>query len=163
MTAVERIEEYVNVAPETDEKAKESRKSWPEEGHIKFNNLCLRYSQDDPYVLDNINFDVEPKEKVGVVGRTGAGKSSLIVALFRLANTEGEILIDDVNIEDVSLNCLRSKISIIPQEPVLFSGTLRKNIDPLEEFEDEVCIKLFSRICFFNILTKFLPARKEKL
>lgn len=148
MTAVERIEEYVNVAPETVEKAKEPPKYWPEKGHIKFNNVRLRYSQEDPYVLDNINFEVQPKEKIGVVGRTGAGKSSLMVALFRLTDTEGEIVIDNVDIEDVPLSTLRSKMSIIPQEPVLFSGTFRKNLDPLEEFDDDVCIKLFVLILF---------------
>ncbi|XP_018565535.1 probable multidrug resistance-associated protein lethal(2)03659 isoform X2 [Anoplophora glabripennis] len=138
MTAVERIEEYIKIAPESDRESKDPSKSWPEEGNITFDKLCLRYSQNDPNILENITFEVKPKEKIGVVGRTGAGKTSLIVALFRLTDTEGEIVIDNVNIKDVALSVLRSRISIIPQEPVLFSGTLRENLDPFEEFNDEV-------------------------
>lgn len=76
--------------------------------------------------------------KIGIVGRTGAGKSSLITGLFRLASNEGSIIIDGVEIHELMLHELRSKISIIPQEPVLFSGTMRKNLDPIDEYPDHV-------------------------
>lgn len=138
MTSIERIQEYINITPEIDTAVKGPPKFWPESGGIKFVKLCLKYSPDEPNVLKDLTFEIKPKEKVGIVGRTGAGKSSLIAALFRLTQIEGKILIDDVDTKEVSLHTLRSKISIIPQEPVLFSGTLRKNLDPFDEYSDEV-------------------------
>ncbi|XP_074031109.1 probable multidrug resistance-associated protein lethal(2)03659 [Leptinotarsa decemlineata] len=139
MTSVERVQEYADLKPEKQEDTvKEPPKFWPETGKIEFRDMSLRYSPDDPCVLKNLNFIIRAKEKVGIVGRTGAGKSSLIQALFRLASIEGSILIDDVDTRTVELKKLRSKISIIPQEPVLFSGTLRNNLDPFNEFSDEL-------------------------
>ncbi|KAG5868645.1 hypothetical protein JTB14_012370 [Gonioctena quinquepunctata] len=138
MTSVERVKEYADLVPEAEGKVKEPPKLWPEKGNIQFRNMSLRYSPTDPCVLKNLNFEIKEKEKIGIVGRTGAGKSSLIQALFRLADVEGSILIDDIDTKTISLHTLRSKISIIPQEPVLFSGTLRKNLDPFDEYKDEV-------------------------
>jgi len=88
-------------------------------------------------VLKGLNFTIKPREKVGIVGRTGAGKSSLINALFRLSYNEGAIVIDKRDTNEMGLHELRSKISIIPQEPVLFSGTMRYNLDPFEQYPDE--------------------------
>lgn len=138
MTSVERVQEYVDLAPEKDDQVKEPPSSWPQQGKVEFKNLSLRYSKEDVPVLKGLSFVIKPKEKIGIVGRTGAGKSSLIQALFRLAETEGHIFIDGVDTKCVSLNTLRSNISIIPQEPVLFSGSLRKNLDPFDDYEDEV-------------------------
>ncbi|XP_060517933.1 ATP-binding cassette subfamily C member 4-like [Cylas formicarius] len=138
MTCVERIKEYADVTPESDEATQDPPKNWPEEGNLKFENLSLRYAATEPLVLKSLNFSIKSKEKIGIVGRTGAGKSSIIAALFRLSDIEGRILIDNVDTKSVPLNKLRSKISIIPQEPVLFSGTLRKNLDPFDEYSDEV-------------------------
>ncbi|CAH1183155.1 unnamed protein product [Phaedon cochleariae] len=138
MTSVERIQEYADITPEIDVNTKPPPKFWPEHGNLKFENMSLRYSEDMPYVLKELCFEIKSREKIGIVGRTGAGKTSLIQALFRLAEIEGHIWVDGVDTKTVSLGVLRSKISIIPQEPVLFSGTLRKNLDPFDEYQDEI-------------------------
>ncbi|XP_041448153.1 probable multidrug resistance-associated protein lethal(2)03659 isoform X2 [Drosophila obscura] len=143
MTAVERVVEYEDIEPEGELEAadpeKKPPKSWPAEGKIMFDELSLRYVPDPKaeYVLKSLNFVIKPREKVGIVGRTGAGKSSLINALFRLSYNDGSILIDKRDTNEMGLHDLRSKISIIPQEPVLFSGTMRYNLDPFEQYPDE--------------------------
>ena len=109
---------------------------WPQSGMIVFDNASFRYSADTPVALKSLTFVVQPGEKVGIIGRTGAGKSSLIQMLFRMAEHTGNISIDGVNIRDVGLRDLRKSISIIPQDPVLFSGSLRYNLDPFEEYND---------------------------
>ncbi|XP_055378030.1 ATP-binding cassette sub-family C member 4-like [Condylostylus longicornis] len=137
MMAVERILEYRELEAEKQpDKIVEQRKTWPEHGKIEFRNVRYRYYDGADPVLNNLNFVIKPQEKIGIVGRTGAGKSSVIGALFRLAKIEGDIFIDDIKTDSVVLNKLRSKISIIPQDPVLFSGTLRRNLDPFEEYRD---------------------------
>ncbi|XP_043656548.1 probable multidrug resistance-associated protein lethal(2)03659 [Drosophila teissieri] len=142
MTAVERVVEYEDIKPEGALEApadKKPPKSWPEQGKIVFDELSLRYTPDpkSENVLKSLSFVIKPKEKVGIVGRTGAGKSSLINALFRLSYNDGSVLIDKRDTNDMGLHDLRSKISIIPQEPVLFSGTMRYNLDPFDEYSDE--------------------------
>ncbi|XP_055381017.1 probable multidrug resistance-associated protein lethal(2)03659 [Condylostylus longicornis] len=139
MTSIERIFEYVNEKPEPPlESTPKNRpkETWPLYGKIVFSDFQLKYSVDGEYILKNLSFEIKPQEKVGIVGRTGAGKSSIIQAIFRLACNEGEIKIDDVDISRLGLHDLRSKISIIPQDPVLFSGTLRYNLDPFEKSSD---------------------------
>ncbi|KAH8232502.1 hypothetical protein KR032_008347 [Drosophila birchii] len=140
MTSVERVLEYMEQPPEapleTPEKFK-PKTEWPSKGRIEFINFKLRYSPKEAPVLRDLNFTIEPREKIGIVGRTGAGKSSIIQSIFRLACNEGMIRIDDVDIEHLGLHDLRSQISIIPQDPVLFSGTLRYNLDPMDERTDE--------------------------
>ncbi|KAF5294187.1 hypothetical protein FQR65_LT10898 [Abscondita terminalis] len=139
MTSVERVLEYTKVETEPVHKKIENfSPKWPEFGKIVFKDLCLKYDPGESYVLKNLNFTIRPGEKVGIVGRTGAGKTSIISALFNLYQLEGSIIIDDVDATNMPLEILRSKISIIPQEPVLFSGTMRKNLDPFEEYNDEV-------------------------
>lgn len=138
MTSVERVQEYTELSTEIDEHRIKPVKSWPQSGNVIFKNVSLKYTRDSSYVLNNLNFEVQSGEKVGIVGRTGAGKSSIIQALFRLMDFEGVIYIDELDSKTIKLKYLRSKISIIPQEPVLFSGTLRKNLDPFDEFDDEV-------------------------
>ncbi|KAF2894428.1 hypothetical protein ILUMI_11735 [Ignelater luminosus] len=141
MTSVERVLEYTAIEQEPPFESLphlKPQKTWPEKGLITFANLFLKYFQDDPPVLKGLNFTINPIEKVGIVGRTGAGKSSLIAALFQLSPTEGSIIIDNIDTKSLGLHDLRSRISIIPQEPVLFSGTMRKNLDPFDEYTDEV-------------------------
>ncbi|KAH8420816.1 hypothetical protein KR222_005629 [Zaprionus bogoriensis] len=141
MTSMERVVEYEDLQPEGDFESKPNKKppkDWPDEGKIVFNDLSLRYfpEKEADYVLRGLNLDIKPCEKVGIVGRTGAGKSSLINALFRLSYNEGAVVIDRRDTNDLGLHDLRSKISIIPQEPVLFSGTMRYNLDPFDEYSD---------------------------
>ncbi|XP_014214767.1 probable multidrug resistance-associated protein lethal(2)03659 [Copidosoma floridanum] len=141
MTSVERILEYADIPqePVLDNNV-ESRPldKWPKNGKIEFKNVDLIYDRQNNLALMNLNFIAEPDEMIGVVGRTGAGKSSIISAIFRLVDIKGEILIDDVPTDQIPLQDLRSRISIIPQEPVLFAGSLRNNLDPFEEHSDHV-------------------------
>ncbi|XP_064224388.1 multidrug resistance-associated protein 1-like [Aotus nancymaae] len=112
--------------------------SWPQVGRVEFRNSCLRYREDLDFVLRHINVTINGGEKVGIVGRTGAGKSSLTLGLFRMnKSAEGEIIIDDINIAKIGLHNLRFKITIIPQDPILFSGSLRMNLDPFSQYSDE--------------------------
>ncbi|KAJ8951066.1 hypothetical protein NQ318_003764 [Aromia moschata] len=108
--------------------------------------MGLKYVESGPLVLKNLNIVIQPNEKVGIVGRTGAGKSSLIAALFKLAEVEGSIQIDELDTNNILLKDLRSKISIIPQDPVLFSGTLRYNLDPFDEYTDEVLYRAINEV-----------------
>ena len=139
ITSVERVLEYSRLEEEPfldSAPGKTPPKEWPSKGHVEFKDVRLKYGPKGAYVLKGVNFVVMPKEKVGVVGRTGAGKTSLISALFRLAYVEGEIVIDDIPTNTISLHDFRSKISIIPQEPILFGGSLRRNLDPFDEYSD---------------------------
>ncbi|VVC94160.1 unnamed protein product [Leptidea sinapis] len=139
MTSVERVLEYTNLPPEENMEDGPSMppQKWPTEGKISFEKVNLRYSLEEVPVLKDLNFHIQGGWKVGVVGRTGAGKSSLIAAIFRLASVEGKIMIDGIDTQDVAKNVLRSKISIIPQEPVLFSASLRYNLDPFDSYSDD--------------------------
>ncbi|KAJ8954552.1 hypothetical protein NQ318_000786, partial [Aromia moschata] len=163
MTSVERIQEYTEIVAEKDEKVVDPPRFWPEKGGIRFDNVCLRYSVDLPYVLKNLAFNINAREKIGIVGRTGAGKSSLISAIFRLVDIEGAILIDGINTKEVELATLRSRISIIPQEPVLFSGTLRRNLDPFEEYSDEVLWNALGEVELKNAVCDLSAGLESKM
>ncbi|XP_037803863.1 canalicular multispecific organic anion transporter 2-like [Penaeus monodon] len=132
IVSVERINDYLVREQEASWTTSDTPTAWPEEGRISFRNFQTRYRAGLELVLKGITCSFKPAEKVGIVGRTGAGKSSLTLALFRLTEgVGGEIDIDKVNIANVGLHDLRGRISIIPQDPVLFSGTVRLNLDPL--------------------------------
>lgn len=140
MTSVERVDEYSNLKPEGEFESppdQRPRKDWPQLGEIEFRRVYLRYHQDEPPVLRDLNFSVGTREKIGIVGRTGAGKSSMIAALFRMQEPEGHIIIDGIDTKSIGLHELRSKISIIPQDPVLFTGPVRRNLDPFGLYTDE--------------------------
>ncbi|XP_063913975.1 probable multidrug resistance-associated protein lethal(2)03659 isoform X2 [Zophobas morio] len=142
MTSVERVVEYINV--EQENRSGQSIDNWPQKCKITYKDVNLTYGKSKDYVLKNINFTINSREKVGIVGRTGAGKSSLISVLFRLYQYDGTISIDDVDIRTLSLEFLRSNISIIPQDPILFSGTIRDNIDPTGRYKDHEIWKAIS-------------------
>ncbi|KAH3887765.1 hypothetical protein DPMN_011784 [Dreissena polymorpha] len=126
-TSMERLNEYaVKLGSENLVAKKIAPTEWPQKGAITFCNVNMRYRPEVDLVLRSVNFEIQPREKVGIVGRTGAGKSSLTGVLFRLVElAEGVITIDGENISELHLNTIRSKISIITQEPVLFYGTIR--------------------------------------
>ena len=142
MNSIQRI--ILNVKDENDERSHDlplAPKKWPAGGQIIARNFNIRYRKGLPLVLKNISFDIKPSEKIGVVGRTGSGKSTLLKAITRLIEIDNEkngfIEIDGVKINDIGLYELRSKINVIPQEPFLFQGSLKENIDPMENFSDD--------------------------
>ncbi|XP_074597590.1 ATP-binding cassette sub-family C member 4-like [Brevipalpus obovatus] len=137
MTSVERVLEYTKLETEADLITDiRPEANWPEKGAIKFENVTMKYPSAPKPALSDISIRIDAGEKVGVVGRTGAGKSSLLSCLFRLVEPEGVIEIDEIDIKSIGLRDLRQKISIIPQEPVLFSGTVRFNLDPFNRSKD---------------------------
>jgi len=138
IVSVERILEYIrNKQEDKWIKSLRPREGWPNQGAIQIQNYSTRYREDTELVLKGLSIDVKPQEKIGIVGRTGSGKSSLSLSLFRLLEpTSGKITIDKLNLVDYGLHDIRSKLTIIPQDPVLFSGTLRFNLDPLGLYSD---------------------------
>jgi len=149
LTSVERILHYAKNTPQEgvlfDESTsqqiipkKSVQEDWPAYGTIHFANVCCRYRDDLPFVLNNFELQINAQEKIGICGRTGAGKSSLITCLFRLIElSEGTIFIDGEDIAKLDLSLLRSRLSIIPQLPLLFPGTIRDNLDPFHNYSDD--------------------------
>ncbi|XP_063913861.1 probable multidrug resistance-associated protein lethal(2)03659 [Zophobas morio] len=157
MVSVERVLEFTKL--EEEDKSGKNLSSWPKLGSISFNDVALTYN--DTKMLRNINFDVNAKEKVGIIGRTGAGKSSIITSLFRIYQTQGKIAIDEVDINHVSLKWLRSNISLIPQDPYLFPGSIRENLDPMEQYSDEEIWKVLKEL-HLDAVIKELGTRIDK-
>ena len=150
LISVERCDNYTKVLQEkypvliSDKKLKQyatnnkSVTTFIPSGKITFNNYSVKYRPNTPIVLKNLNFEILPGEKVGVVGRTGSGKSTLCLSMFRLLEaSSGNICIDDIDISEIGLEMLRKNLTIIPQEPTIIEGTLRENIDPSNNFTDE--------------------------
>ncbi|KAF1314927.1 Abc transporter c family member 5, partial [Globisporangium splendens] len=149
MVSPERIMEYANIPAEGSEKVLviEPPAQWPHNGSIHFDNVVFSYKEGAPAVLKGLSFDIKSNEKIGIVGRTGAGKSSLTMALFRINELDsGRILIDGEDISSMPLRSLRSRLSIIPQAPVLFKGTLRAYMDPFDEYSDAEIWSAFEKV-----------------
>ncbi|XP_054154954.1 ATP-binding cassette sub-family C member 2-like [Oppia nitens] len=138
IVSVERVDEYTKLKPEADwQSTVELPTDWPSSGSVRFDGYGTRYRPGLDLVLRGIDVSIKPREKIGIVGRTGAGKSSLTLALFRIIEPAmGNIVIDDIDISRLGLQELRSRLTIIPQEPVLYSGTIRSNLDPFGNHTD---------------------------
>ncbi|KAF8412824.1 hypothetical protein HHK36_000795 [Tetracentron sinense] len=162
MISVERILQYSKLNSEAPLLIEECRppNNWPEIGTICFKNLQIRYAEHLPSVLKDITCTFPGRMKIGVVGRTGSGKSTLIQAIFRIVEPrEGSIVIDDVDICKIGLHDLRSRLSIIPQDPTMFAGTVRGNLDPLEQHSDNEIWEALDK-CQLGTLVR---AKEEKL
>ncbi|RYR13167.1 hypothetical protein Ahy_B04g070294 isoform L [Arachis hypogaea] len=161
MVSVERIKQFTNLPSEAPWTIPERTppQDWPSHGNIELDNLQVRYRSNTPLVLKGVSLTIQGGEKIGVVGRTGSGKSTLIQVLFRLIEpSAGKIIIDGINICNVGLHDLRSRFGIIPQEPVLFQGTVRSNIDPLGLYSDEEIWKTenYCSLTNFELISLFL-------
>lgn len=162
MVSVERIKQFTNIPSEAEWRIKETAPSanWPHKGDIDIIDLKFRYRHNTPLVLKGITLSILGGEKIGVVGRTGSGKSTLIQALFRIVEpSEGKIIIDGIDICTLGLHDLRSRFGIIPQEPVLFEGTIRSNIDPLQLYSDDEIWQALERCQLKDAVT----SKPEKL
>ena len=164
IVSVERIEEYTELPSEAPAHIPDTQpsESWPSKGDIAINGIVMRYRPELEPVIKELSVHILPGEKVGVVGRTGAGKSSLVLCLMRIIELErGSIEIDGVDISKIGLEDLRSKIAIIPQEPLLFSGTIRDNLDPFNHYTDEEIWSALQRASLHDLIAQD-PAGLEK-
>ncbi|XP_027117398.2 ABC transporter C family member 4 [Coffea arabica] len=162
MVSVERIKQFTNIPSEAAWKKEDCLPSpeWPSKGNVELIDLQVRYRPNTPLVIKGITLSIKGGEKIGVVGRTGGGKSTLIQVFFRLVEpSEGRIIIDGIDISTLGLYDLRSRFGIIPQEPVLFEGTVRSNIDPIGQYSDEEIWKSLERCQ----LKEVVAAKPDKL
>ncbi|WOG83782.1 hypothetical protein DCAR_0102960 [Daucus carota subsp. sativus] len=156
MVSVERVRQFTNIPAEAEWKKKDYLPSpnWPFHGDVELKDVQVRYRPNTPLVLKGITLNIEGGEKIGVVGRTGGGKSTLIQVFFRLVEPSGgKIIIDGIDISRLGLHDLRSRFGIIPQEPVLFEGTVRSNIDPIGQHSDEDIWKSLERCQLKDVVT----------
>ncbi|CRG89605.1 hypothetical protein PISL3812_06643 [Talaromyces islandicus] len=146
MSSMERVTEYMNLEGE-NQSGSQPPLSWPTHGRISIEGLRAGYGPNLPDALSNLDVEIEAGQRIGVVGRTGAGKSSLALALFRFLEVRsGRICIDGVDIGTISLSSLRSRLSIIPQDPVLLKGTVRRNLDPLGQLDDSELARILQQL-----------------
>ncbi|GIJ86768.1 hypothetical protein Asppvi_005663 [Aspergillus pseudoviridinutans] len=146
MNSVERVREYARLETERYE-GRDAPASWPTRGRIEVSDLAVRHAPHLPSVLQGITFRVEEGERVAVVGRTGAGKSSLVLALFRILEAaQGQILVDGIDISQLKLQMLRGRIAVIPQDPAIFRGTIRSNLDPFDEHEESELLEALESV-----------------
>ncbi|NUN06063.1 MAG: ATP-binding cassette domain-containing protein [Bdellovibrio sp.] len=157
MTSIERLKFFANLPGEVDVKKPSPeplRPTWPEFGKIRIENLKVRYAEHLPLVLKGISFEVKAGSRVGIIGRTGSGKSTFFQSLFRFIEAEeGVIEIDGVDVASVPLEKLRRSLAIIPQDPTLFMGTIRNNLDRYEEYSDEAVIGALKHASLWNFVS----------
>ncbi|KAL6978397.1 Multidrug resistance-associated protein 4 [Sarracenia purpurea var. burkii] len=165
MVSVERIKQFCNIPSEAEWEKKDCLPSpnWPTHGNVELKDLQVRYRPNTPLVLQGITLNIRGGEKIGVVGRTGSGKSTLIQVFFRLVEPSGgRIIIDGIDITVLGLHDLRSRFGIIPQEPVLFEGTVRSNIDPIGKYSDEKIWQSLER-CQLKDVVATKPGKLDSL
>lgn len=163
MISVERILQYSRIPSEAPLVVEYCRpqNSWPEDGTINIRFLEVRYAEHLPSVLRNIACTIPGRKKVGIVGRTGSGKSTLIQALFRIVEPrEGTIEIDNVDICKIGLHDLRGRLSIIPQDPTMFEGTVRGNLDPLNDYSDQRIWEILDK-CQLGDIVRHSPKKLD--
>uniref|UniRef100_A0A8B9Y3L4 Multidrug resistance-associated protein 4 n=1 Tax=Bos mutus grunniens TaxID=30521 RepID=A0A8B9Y3L4_BOSMU len=161
MISVERVIEYTELEQEAPwELEFRPPPDWPNNGMIALSDVNFKYSSDGPLVLKDLTTDIKPGEKVGIMGRTGAGKSSFIAALFRLSEPEGRVWIDKILTTEIGLHDLRKKMSIIPQDPIVFTGTVRKNLDPFNKHTDEELWNVLEEVQLKEIIEE-LPDKMD--
>ena len=137
MTSVEQVMAYTKIDPEPGYKQERLPPArWPSEGNITFQDFSLTYYPGGPQVLKGINLSIKGGAKIGVAGRTGAGKSSIVAGLMRMPDPNGQVIVDGIGLKDLNIQAARRFISILGQDPVIFGGPLRKNLDFEERFED---------------------------
>ena len=164
LNSVERIKEFIDEIPQEravvysttlDGEYPAPPAAWPQSGCILFDKVGLRYRVELPHALQELSFTVEPGQHVGIVGRTGSGKSTIMLALFRMVELcKGSIVIDDIDIADVKIRDLRSHITIIPQDPLLFGGTIRSNLDPFQDHDDEEILEAVESVGLTDRVTR---------
>lgn len=164
MTSMERIQAYSDLAQEESGRGSEATGVWPSQGEIRFANVFARYADHLPHVLRGVSFTVQGGSRVGIVGRTGSGKSTIFQTLYRFVDlTAGQIFIDDVDIATVPLAQLRRALAIIPQDPTLFVGTLRQNLDRYDEHTDAKIWEMLDRTSMGNFVRQLPGELSYKL
>jgi len=163
LISFERCRAFTKVEVENDANTKlpvaNYSRLWPESGEIEFKNYYAKYRPNLPFVLKDVSFKIFGSEKIGVVGRTGSGKSTTLLALLRIIEAHaGQIFIDNVDISQIGLDDLRKKITIIPQDPLLYKGTLKQNLDLLGIYSEAQMWKALEKVCMKD---KFVEAGLE--
>uniref|UniRef100_A0A3Q3ALM0 ATP-binding cassette, sub-family C (CFTR/MRP), member 10 n=1 Tax=Kryptolebias marmoratus TaxID=37003 RepID=A0A3Q3ALM0_KRYMA len=156
LVSVERTEEYSTGLPtEPQDVNQQLPPAWPERGSLEFHGVVLAYREGLPNALDGVSLLVRPSEKIGIVGRTGSGKSTMFLALFRMVElNHGQILLDQLDISTVGLAQLRSRLAIIPQDPFLFSGTIRENLDPCGRHLDQQLLDVLDQCHLTSVVSR---------
>lgn len=153
MTSTQRVLNYTELEPEPGyDLPNHAPEEWSKTGRLQFQDVSLRYYPGAPEVLEDVSCTIEAGEKVGIVGRTGAGKSSLVASLFRMPEHDGKIFLGDVCLSELNLHEARGALTAIPQDPTFFTGTLRINLDPFQEYDDEEIWMALQRAHISSIL-----------